>query len=91
MAMPKDAPHPEAALKFLNYIMQPEVMAETSNTIYGQSGNADAIKFVKPEIANDPGIFPPADVEAKLFSISVSNKDIERLKNRLWTKIKSGH
>jgi len=91
VAMPKDAPHPDAALKFLNYIMQPEVMAETSNTIYGQSGNADAIKFVKPEIANDPGIFPPADVEAKLFSISVSNKDIERLKNRLWTKIKSGH
>ncbi|HEX4195770.1 MAG TPA: extracellular solute-binding protein, partial [Stellaceae bacterium] len=53
MAMPKDAPHPQAALAFLNYIMQPEVMAETSNTIYGQSGNADAIKFVKPEIAAD--------------------------------------
>jgi len=91
MAMPKDAPHPDAALKFLNYIMQPEVMAETSNTIYGQSGNADAIKFVTPEIAGDPGIFPPADVEAKLFSISVPPKDIDRLKNRLWTKIKSGH
>ena len=91
VAMPKDAPHPDAALKFLNYIMQPEVMAETSNTIYGQSGNADAVKFVKPEIASDPGIFPPPDVEAKLFSISVSTKDIERLKNRLWTKIKSGH
>jgi putrescine transport system substrate-binding protein len=91
MAMPKDAPHPEAALTFLNYIMQPEVMAETSNAIYGQSGNADAIKFVKPEIAADKTVFPPADVEAKLFSISVSNKDIERLKNRLWTKIKSGH
>jgi putrescine transport system substrate-binding protein len=71
--------------------MQPEVMAETSNTIYGQSGNGDAIKFVKPEIAGDAGVFPPADVEAKLFSISVSPKDIERLKNRLWTKIKSGH
>jgi len=91
MAMPKDAPHPDAALKFLNYIMQPEVMAETSNAIYGQSGNADAIKFVQPEIAKDPGVFPPADVEAKLFSISVSPKEIERLKNRLWTKIKSGH
>ncbi|HEV2674829.1 MAG TPA: polyamine ABC transporter substrate-binding protein [Aliidongia sp.] len=91
MAMPKDAPHPDAALKFLNYILQPEVMAETSNTIYGQSGNADAIKFVKPEIASNPGIFPPAEVEAKLFLVSVSTKEIERLKTRLWTKIKSGH
>jgi len=91
MAMPKDAPHPDAALKFLNYVMQPEVMAETSNTIFGQSGNADAIKFVNPEIAKDPGVFPPADVEAKLFSLSIQNKELERLTNRLWTKIKSGH
>jgi putrescine transport system substrate-binding protein len=90
MAMPADAPHPELALQFMNYILRPEVIAETSNTIFIQSGNADAAALVKPEIARDAGIFPPPEVEKKLFMISVSTPELDRLRTRLWTRVKTG-
>lgn len=91
MAIPKDAPHPDAALAFLNYIMQPEVIAKTSNKIYVQSGNADARQFVTPEVANDPGIFPPPEVEQTIYSISPSAPDVDRARTRFWTRVKTGH
>jgi len=90
MAIPKDAPHADAAYKFLNYIMDPKVIAETTNEIYVGNGNADSLPFVKPEIAKDPGIYPPAEIDKTLFTISVSTPDIDRLRTRLWTKVKTG-
>jgi putrescine transport system substrate-binding protein len=90
MAIPKDAPHPDAAYQFMNYIMQPEVMAQTSNAVFIQSGNADALKFVKPDISGDKGLFPPANVEATLYTISPSSPEIDRLRTRLWARIKTG-
>jgi putrescine transport system substrate-binding protein len=89
MAIPKDAPHPELALKFMDYIMRPEVIAETSNTIPVANGNAAATKFVKPEIANDPGIYPPEAVLATLYDISVSTPAFDRTRTRLWTRVKT--
>src|SRR5260370_7191638 len=89
MAIPKDAPHPELALKFMDYIMRPEVIAETSNTIPVANGNAAATKFVKPEIANDPGIYPPEAVLATLYDISVSSPAFHRTPTRLWTRVKT--
>lgn len=91
MAIPKDAPHADAAMKFLNFIMQPEVIAKTSNKIFVQSGNADARKFVDPDIANDPGIFPPPDVEQTIYMITPSTPDVDRARTRFWTRVKTGH
>jgi putrescine transport system substrate-binding protein len=69
--------------------MRPEVMAQTSDAVSIQSGNADATKFVNPAIANDPAIFPPPAVEATLYAITVASPEIDRLRTRLWTKIKT--
>ncbi|MBB4197992.1 putrescine transport system substrate-binding protein [Rhodoblastus sphagnicola] len=91
VAIPKDAPHTEAALKFIDFIMQPEVIAKTSSKIYVMSGNADAKPFVTPEVANDPTIFPPPEVEKTIYTITGSDAATDRLRTRLWTEIKTGH
>jgi len=90
LAIPKDAPHPDAAYKFLDYIMDPKVIADTVNTIYVESGNADAGPYTKPEITADIGIFPSAETEKTIFAISASSPEIDRLRTRLWTKVKTG-
>jgi len=90
MGIPKDAPHPEAALKFMNFIMQPEEMAKTTNMIYVQSGNADAKKFVSPEIANDKSIFTTPEVEASIYTVVPSTPDVDRARTRFWTRVKTG-
>jgi putrescine transport system substrate-binding protein len=70
--------------------MEPKVIADTVNAIHVQSGNADAAPFIDPEILHDPAIYPPPEMEKKIFAISDSPAEIDRLRTRLWTKIKTG-
>lgn len=90
MAMPKDAPHPEEAYAFLNFILEPKVMAGIDDYV----GYANAVKGSKelmdPEIANNPNVFPPEDVMKRLFAIKEASSSYERLRTRTWTRIRTG-
>ncbi len=46
--------------------------------------------MVEQDIKDDPGIFPPDDVKAKLWGSKVYKKRTDRIITRLWTKIKTG-
>jgi putrescine transport system substrate-binding protein len=88
MAIPNDAPHPENAHKFINFMLEPEIIAAITASV----GYANAVPASRPlipaEIANDPVVYPPAD--AKLHSALLETARFERERNRLWTRIKSG-
>lgn len=90
-AIPAGAEHLPEAHAFLDYIMKPEVMADTANTVGGRSGNRAALAFVDPELAKDPTIYPPPEVQKKFFVLTVPSRETEKLRTRLWTKIKTGH
>lgn len=66
MCIPKDAPHKYTAEAFMNYVLQPEVGAAISNYVWYASPNEAAEEFIEPEILEDPGIYPPEEVEARL-------------------------
>lgn len=89
-AIPKDAKNLDEAYQFLNYLMEPKVIAQVSNTVYYASGNKAATPLVNEEVRNNPGIYPPADVQAKLFSLKVQDPKIDRVITRSWTKVKTG-
>lgn len=90
MAIPADAPHPEAALAWINFMMKPEITADITNFVYFANANVPAMAFVNPEIANDPAIFPPEEVKAKLFPSVTYEPRIDRTMTRLWTTLKTG-
>jgi putrescine transport system substrate-binding protein len=90
MAIPADAPNPDAAHAFLNFIMEPEITADITNYVWYANANAASMPLVDPEIANDPAIFPPADVRAKLFPTIVYDPRTDRLMTRLWTRVRTG-
>jgi putrescine transport system substrate-binding protein len=90
LAIPSDAPHPENALAFINYLMEPKVIADASNAVFYANGNAAATQYVDPTIANDPQIYPPADVQAKLAALKTHSPEFTRLMTRTWTRIKTG-
>ncbi|QCR35810.1 spermidine/putrescine ABC transporter substrate-binding protein PotF [Nissabacter sp. SGAir0207] len=89
-AMPADAKNTDEAYQFLNYLMKPDVIAKISNTVYYANGNQAATPLVNEEVRNNPGIYPPADVRAKLFTLKVQEPKIDRVRTRAWTKVKSG-
>jgi len=90
VAIPKDAENVEGAYKFMNYLLQPKVMAEITNAVRFPNGNAEATQYVNKEITSDPGIYPTADVQAKLYAIADLPAATQRELTRSWTKIKSG-
>jgi len=66
MTVPKSAPHPIAAHMWINYIMDPTVMAIISNSRYYANPNKDSFPFLNADVAEDPAIYPPEDVYRKL-------------------------
>lgn len=90
MAIPADAPNPDAAHKFINFIMKPEVAAGIVDYVWYASANASATQMVDEEITGDPAIYPPPEVKENLFPNKLSPPDYERLRTRAWTKLKTG-
>ena len=90
MAIPADAPHPGNAHKFINYIMKGEVQAAITNKVFYPGPNAAALKFIKPDVANNPTVFLTDDYKKKLVAVDAVNNDIRRTITRLFTGFKTG-
>jgi len=88
--IPADAPHPLAAHRFLNYMLEPRVIAAVTNYIHYANDNAAADPYVDPQIRADPAVYPPPDVEARLYHAIEAGPALERLRTRTWTRIKTG-
>ena len=89
-AMPADAKNKDEAYQFLNYLMRPDVIAKISDQVFYANGNKASTPLVSETIRNNPAIYPPADVFAKLFTLKVQDPKIDRVRTRAWTKVKSG-
>jgi putrescine transport system substrate-binding protein len=90
LAIPADAPHVANAYRLLDYLLSPQVAAGFTNETFFPSGNRAAAEFVRPELRDDPAVFPPPEVMARLFVHPVHDPDYVRARNRLWTAVKTG-
>lgn len=90
MVVPKDAPHPDNAHKFINYILRPDVIANISNYVAYANGNAAADPLVDEEIKSDPGIYPTEAAKAHLYTFKVLPPKVDRIITRAWTRVKTG-
>ena len=89
LAIPADAPNPENAHKFLNYIMKPEVIAEISNKVNFANANIPSKSLIKADSLNNPDIYPDEELMRKLFVAKILPPDIDRVMTRQWVDIKS--
>ena len=90
MAVPADAPNPEAAHKFLNFILDANNMAAASNYVYYANGNKASQEFLEEDVIGDPAIYPSAEAMANTYIKGPYPQKVQRPVTRLWTKIKSG-
>lgn len=89
LLIPQGAPHPEAALAFINFIMRPDVIAEISNTIFYGNDNIASRPLVSPAILNDVTLYPTPEIEARLYRTAEVSAASERIRTRVWTRIKT--
>lgn len=90
LAIPRDAPHPEHAHAFINFLQRPEVAAANSNFINYANGNAASFDLIDDAVKNDPAIYPPPDIKAKLFPDLAESEEFSRALNRSWTRFVTG-
>jgi putrescine transport system substrate-binding protein len=82
--------HPENAYTFINYILTPRVIADISNFKRYADADAQAQSLLDPAVRDDPGIYPPKEVTAKLAVQLADSADQTRAITRVWQKFKTG-
>lgn len=88
--IPAGAPHPRAAHRFINFLLDAHVIAEITNYTHYGNDNLAARPLVQAEILADPAIYPPPAVRARLYLPTEFDVHYQRLKTRTWTRIKNG-
>ena len=90
MVVPADAPHPNNAFKWINYILRPEVSASLTNKVFYPNPNKESRKLVNPTVANDPTVFL-SDADMKKMALpDAINNDLRRQMTRIYTGFKTG-
>jgi putrescine transport system substrate-binding protein len=90
MAIPADAPNPDNAHAFINYILRPDVMAKASNYVYYANGNKASQPLLNEDVIGDPAIYPDEATMERLYTTTTYDPPIQRIVTRTWTAVKSG-
>jgi len=90
LAIPADAPHRDTALKFINFLLQPDVMAGITNTVLYPNAVPASRPMIHPDLLNDPAVYPTAETMSHLFQIGPVPLAAERARTRMWARVKAG-
>jgi putrescine transport system substrate-binding protein len=90
LVIPKDAPNPDHAHALINYLLRPDVAAANSNLVEYANANVTSRAEIKPEVLNNPGIYPTPEVLSRLFTNTAYDERLQRTVTRLWTRVKTG-
>ncbi len=90
LAIPKDAPDPDSAYAYMNYIMDPQVIAAITNFKRYANANSASAQYVLPSVKDDPSIYPPPWLREKLAVQLADSPEQTRAITRMWQKFKTG-
>src|SRR6266576_3429100 len=90
LGIPADAPHPDNAHAFIDYLLRPDVIAAITDAVSYPNPNVAATPLVEREIRDDPGIYPPEAVRRLLYIDLPAPRPYERARTRAWSRMKSG-
>lgn len=90
MAVPADAPNPDNAHAFINFILEGEIAAEITDYVRYANPNAAANEFLPDDILNDQAIYPSDEVMENLYVIAEKPQAVQRVRTRIWNRVKAG-
>ena len=89
MTIPADAPHPDHAHRFIDYMMEPKVIAKASNHVFYANANIAANPHLDRRLTADPAIYPPPSVRENLYALRPYPPEVQRFLLQLWERVKS--
>ena len=88
--IPKDAQNVANAHKYINYTLDPQVAAKNGDFVTYAPASKPARGLMSKEYADDPSIFPTAEVMSNSFVVLPKSPDAVNLMVRLWQQLKAG-
>lgn len=85
----RESRRPELAHAFIDYLLRPEVAAEIVEATRTATTNAGARRLLAKQEAENPTLYPPAEVLARAEWFEPLPAGAQRLRDRIWTEIKS--
>ncbi len=90
LAVPKDAPHPALAMRFINFVLQPKAIAGITNTVHYPNAVPASRGAVDAAVRDDPNVYPDAAALARSFTVAAVNERAVRERTRMWARFKAG-
>ena len=90
-AIPADARHADAALKFIDFVLRPEVAVELAQATSFAIANQAAMTRLSPELRDNPMIYPTSSARERLSLDRAFSMPETRLLSRAWLRMKTGH
>lgn len=90
MAIPADAPHAENAHKFVNFILKAETQARITNVMTFANANAASWPLLRPDVRENPKIFPPRAERERLWIVKAASPALDRMRVNIWTRMLAG-
>ena len=90
LVIPSSASRPELAHRFIDYLMQPQVIAQlTAETLY-PNGNADSAQFIDAALLAQPGLYPDQDTKRRLYPLEVLSDKHAQVRDQIWQRFRDG-
>ena len=90
LVIPKDAPHGERALAFINFLLRPEIAARNTNATKFANGVPASQPWIAKDIIGNPAIYPDAETMSRLFAVPNADPATQKFMAREWVRIKTG-
>jgi len=87
-AIAANAPHPEAAHAFLDFVMRPEVAAQEARYTRYATGNRAALELLDDLMRNDRSTYPPEEVLQKLEAGMPLDAAGSRRREAVWREVR---
>jgi spermidine/putrescine transport system substrate-binding protein len=85
----RESRHVELAHQFINFLLRPDIAAANALAARTTTTNAAARQLFPPAFRDNPTLYPLPDVVARGEWAKTTPPGAQRLRDRLWTEIKS--
>ena len=89
-AIPADSRNVEAAHRFLDFVLRPDVVARNSSFIGYANAVPASLPLLDAGVKSDPTVYPPDELRKRFYTISAPQRAYERQRTRAWTRITTG-
>jgi putrescine transport system substrate-binding protein len=89
LVIPANAPHPDAAHRFIDFMLRPDVIAKVTDDSKYANANREGTQRVTPAVRDDPDVYPSPETMRRLHLLPADTPQYARARTRMWTRVRT--